>query len=50
MLPASDPLALRRSDPITDALGSGAGTPGHHAMRDDAPEYGNPMTPPRVRR
>lgn len=52
MLPADDPLASRRADPIADTLrrGAGAAGQGQRAMRDDAPEYGNPMTPPQVRR
>ncbi|WP_066641809.1 FHA domain-containing protein [Bordetella sp. H567] len=50
MLPADDPLASRRLDPIAETLRGGTGASGQRAMRDDAPEYGNPMTPPRVRR
>jgi FHA domain-containing protein len=50
MLPADDPLAWRRSDPVTDALRRRGGEDGQPAMRDDTPEYGNPMTPPKVRR
>jgi FHA domain-containing protein len=49
MLPADDPLASRRFDPIADTLRQGAGG-GNGAMRDNTPDYGNPMTPPRVRR
>jgi FHA domain-containing protein len=47
ILPDSDPLASRRADPISDTLRRRGG---NDAMRDDAPEYGNPMTPPKVRR
>jgi FHA domain-containing protein len=47
ILPAGDPLASQRANPISDTLRRrGDNDP----MRDDAPEYGNPMTPPKVRR
>ncbi|OZI63156.1 FHA domain-containing protein [Bordetella genomosp. 11] len=50
MLPADDPLSARRAEPIGDTLRPVTGAHGHGAMRDDSPEYGNPMTPPRPRR
>jgi FHA domain-containing protein len=50
MLPARDPLASRPVDPIGDTLRRRGGSAGQDPMRDDAPEYGNPMTPPKVRR
>ena len=49
MLPAADPLASRAPDPIADTLRAGGDAAGHRTRRDDAPEYGNPMTPPRPR-
>ncbi|ARP92346.1 hypothetical protein CAL14_20340 [Bordetella genomosp. 9] len=49
MLPAGDPLAARRPDPIADTLEGDHGR-GRDAMRDDTPEFGSPLVPPRVRR
>lgn len=50
MLPAGDPLAGPRTGPIADALARGREPGREDTMRDDAPEYGNPMATPTIRR
>jgi FHA domain-containing protein len=50
MLPADDPLSNRRTGAIADALRSDDPAWRDTPMRDDAPEYGNPLPPPKVRR
>ncbi|MCD0505842.1 hypothetical protein LPZ50_22880, partial [Bordetella petrii] len=47
-LPAHDPLAPHRSDPVTDTLNPRERDDGAHAARDHLREYGSHLRPARV--